>query len=172
VLLKVQPGDVGWQEIQPLSALVYPPEVLATIVWRDVTWALAERWVLAYDEKQLVSAVGLYPRNGLHDGSKVRIGGIGGVMTDPAHRARGFATAALGCAQALFREIGTDFSLLFSEPKNFAFYTGLGWRVFADDVMVDQPGGRGPFTVTTAMVRDIGKPAPLGGTIDLCGLPW
>jgi len=94
------------------------------------------------------------------------------VMTHPACRARGFASTALRRADDSFRAHGVDFTLLFCEPKNFAFYGGLGWRVFPGTVIVEQPNGRGPFAVMTAMVHDASKPAPSGGTIDLCGLPW
>jgi aminoglycoside 2'-N-acetyltransferase I len=170
--VELRGGDETWAIAEPLMELVYPPEIMATIVWRDVTWAHADERVLVYDEEQLVSHAGLYLRQGLHDGSAVRIGGIGGVMTHPAYRIRGFASAALRRADEAFRTRGVDFSLLFCEPKNVAFYGGLGWRVFSGVVIVAQPGGRGPFTVTTAMVRTASKPAPSDGTIDLCGLPW
>jgi aminoglycoside 2'-N-acetyltransferase I len=170
--LEIRAGDAGWTEIAPLFAVVYPPDVLATIVWRGVTWAHADRWVLIYREARLVSAVGMYRRDGLHGDAPVRIGGIGGVMTHPDERGRGGASAALRQAHSLFREDGADFSLLFCEAKNIGFYRRLDWRVFAGEVIVEQPGGRGPFSVMGAMVRSIRSEAPAGGTIDLCGLPW
>ncbi|HZB93510.1 MAG TPA: GNAT family N-acetyltransferase [Stellaceae bacterium] len=170
--LHVQPGRDAWKEVEPLAALVYPPEVLATIVWRDVTWAHADQWVLVYDQERLVSTAGMHLRKGLQDGASVRIGGIGEVMTHPEHRRRGYATAALRHAEKLFRDCGTDFNLLFCEPKNIAFYSGLGWHAFPGDVIVEQPGGRVLFTVTRAMVQAARKSAPSRGTIDLCGLPW
>jgi aminoglycoside 2'-N-acetyltransferase I len=170
--VKLRGGDESWAIAEPLMELVYPPDIMATIVWRDVTWAHADERVLVYDEERLVSHAGLYLRQGLHGGSAVRIGGIGGVMTHPAYRARGFASAALRRADDSFRAHGVDFTLLFCEPKNFAFYGGLGWQVFSGIVTVEQPDGRGPFRVMAAMVRAARKPAPAGGTINLCGLPW
>jgi aminoglycoside 2'-N-acetyltransferase I len=170
--VELRGGDETWAIAEPLMELVYPPDIMATIVWRDVTWAHAAERVLVCDEERLVSHAGLYLRHGLHDGSAVRIGGIGGVVTHPAYRARGFASAALHRAEDAFRAHGVDFTLLFCEPKNFAFYGSLGWRVFPGEVIVEQPGGRGPFTIMSAMVRDLRKPAPAGGMIDLCGLPW
>ena len=170
--VELRGGDETWAIAEPLMELVYPPEIMATMVWRDVTWAHADERVLVHDEERLVSHAGLYLRQGLHDGSAVRIGGIGGVMTHPAYRTRGFASAALRRAEESFRAHGVDFALLFCEPKNFAFYGGLGWRVFPGMVIVEQPNGRGPFTIMTTMVRDVSTPAPSVGTIDLCGLPW
>jgi aminoglycoside 2'-N-acetyltransferase I len=170
--VELRGGDETWAIAEPLMELVYPPEIMATMVWRDVTWAHADERVLVHDAERLVSHAGLYLRQGSHDGSAVRIGGIGGVMTHPAYRTRGFASAALRRAEESFRAHGVDFALLFCEPKNFAFYGGLGWRVFSGMVIVEQPNGRGPFTIMTTMVRDVSTPAPSVGTIDLCGLPW
>lgn len=170
--VEVWPGDTGWNEMAPLVALVYPPDILATIVWRDVTWAHADRRVLVYEGERLVSTVSIYFRNGLLGAASIRIGGIGGVMTHPAHRGCGFASAAMRRADLLFQEDGSAFSVLFCEPKNFAFYRRLGWQIFAGDVMVDQPGGRMKFTVMTPMMRGVTHPSPIGGVVDLCGLPW
>jgi hypothetical protein len=50
--IEVRPGDDSWRDIQPLFALVYPPEVLAGLVWRDVTWANADSRVLMYEVRR------------------------------------------------------------------------------------------------------------------------
>jgi aminoglycoside 2'-N-acetyltransferase I len=170
--IEIRPGDDSWREIQPLVELVYPPEVLATIVWRDVAWAHAHRRMLVYDRQQLVSAVGLFPRRGRHDGERVHIGGIGGVMTHPEHRRRGFAGAAMRRARGLFATEGMDFALLFCEPENIGFYGALGWCLFPGGVIADQPAGCGPFTLMRAMVLGLARAAPACWVIDLCGLPW
>jgi aminoglycoside 2'-N-acetyltransferase I len=172
VRIEVRPGDDSWSEIQPLEGVVYPPEVLARIVWRDVAWANADSRVLVHEAGRLVSVVSLYQREGRHDGMPVRIGGIGGVMTHPDHRRRGFARAAMAAARRFFAADRMDFSLLFVEPKNIGFYGALGWRVFPEPVIVEQPAGRAPFALMTAMVSGLARAAPAAGIIDLCGLPW
>jgi aminoglycoside 2'-N-acetyltransferase I len=170
--LDIRDGDESWREVEPLHDLVYPPEILATIVWRDVTWAHAQRRVLVTEDGTLVAAVGLYFRDGRHDGEATQIGGIGGVVTHPQHRRRGFASAAMRRAAAAFAEAGVDFGLLFCEAYNIAFYAGLGWQASPGPVIVEQPGSVGPFTIMTPMARGIAAPAPARGTIDLQGLPW
>jgi aminoglycoside 2'-N-acetyltransferase I len=170
--IEVRPGDDSWRDIQPLFALVYPPEILAGLVWRDVTWANADSRVLVYEGERLVSAVGLYRREGRHDGMPVRLGGVGGVMTLPKHRRHGFASAGMHHARRLFAEARIDFGLLFCEPKNIAFYGQRGWSVFPEPVVVEQPARRGPFTLMTAMVLGLARATPTAGMIDLCGLPW
>jgi aminoglycoside 2'-N-acetyltransferase I len=172
VAIEIRPGDASWSETQPLVVLVYPPEVVAAIVWRDVTWAHATSRLLVREGGQLVSVVGLYPRQARHDGEQVLVGGIGGVMTHPEHRRRGFAGIAMHQARRLFAEQGVDFALLFCEPKNIPFYGALGWSIFPGQVIVEQPAGRAPFTLMTAMVLGLVRPAPATGVIDLCGLPW
>lgn len=171
--VELRSGNDGWPVVEPLNALVYPPEVLASIVWREAEWSHADKRVLVYLGERLIAAVGLYLRDGTHDGAGVRIGGIGGVMTHPEHRGRGFASAGMHRAEDFFAERGdVDFGLLVCEPKNIGFYARLGWRVFPGELVVEQHGRRGAFTVTMPMVRAVRRPAPSGGTIDLCGLPW
>ncbi|HEX6842475.1 MAG TPA: GNAT family N-acetyltransferase [Stellaceae bacterium] len=171
--LEVLDGDRSWDEIVPLVKLVYPPHVLATIVWRDVTWANADRRLVLYEEEQAVAVTSMYMRECLCDGAPIRIGGIGGVMTHPAYRRRGLATAALSHAERLYRDdVGVAFSLLFCEPRLATFYADRGWHSFRGSVIVEQPGGRGPFTIMSTMVRGLGRPAATEGIIDLCGLPW
>lgn len=171
--LAVLGGDESWDEIVPLVNIVYPPDVLATIVWRDVTWAKADRRVVLYEDERPVAVTSMYMRDCVYDGSSIRIGGIGGVMTHPAYRRRGLATAALRRAEQSYRgDAGVAFGLLFCEPRLAKFYADRGWHSFDGDVIVEQPSGRRPFTVTSTMVGGFAGPAPTKGIIDLCGLPW
>lgn len=70
--LEVLDGDGSWDEIVPLVKLVYPSEVLATIVWRDVTWANADRRVVLYEDEQAVAVTSMYMRECLYDGAPMR----------------------------------------------------------------------------------------------------
>ena len=62
--IQVEPGETSWGEVAPLGNLVYPPDVAATLSWRDVTWAHAEQRVMLRDETgALLAHVGLYHRD-------------------------------------------------------------------------------------------------------------
>jgi predicted acetyltransferase len=172
--IDISPGDTTWEAAEPLLDMVWPEQVMETIVWRDVAWAHADRRVLVRDEvppHDLVCHVGLFTRAGLWHDKPVTIGGIGGVATHPDRRNSGLATAAMRQAMACFAREGKDFAVLFCEPHNHAFYRSLGWHLFAGDVFCEQPQGRIRFDLMATFVYDLAL-APRDGTIDLRGLPW
>jgi len=162
-----------WELVRPLYDEVWPPEVATSWAGKDLVWAHAEYRVLLREAGEaLIAHVGLYPRDIRIDGVKTRVCGIGGVIVHPARRGAGYGAAAMRHAQDFMRQEGFAFALLFCEEKNVEFYRKLGWRVFAGTVIVEQPRGRGAFTILAAMVLDLNAAAPSTGTIDLCGLPW
>jgi GNAT superfamily N-acetyltransferase len=171
--LEEKDGLESRAEIAPLRAAVYPPDVLATIVWRHVVSAPTTRRILVYDGSTLVSAAGILFRNATVNGIATHIAGIGGVMTLPTAQRKGFGRAAMLAAHEVAeRRKTTAFGLLFCEPKNIGFYQSLGWCVFNGTVIVEQPDAVGPYHVMPALVRSFADTVPAEGTIDLCGLPW
>jgi predicted acetyltransferase len=171
--IEILNGDASWPQAAPLFDAVWPPEVVAQLPWANTKFANAELRVLVQDETAgVVCHVGLYRREATWNARKVRIGGIGGVLTHDAFRRRGLASVALNAAiQTLKDERSTDFALLFCEPHNAAFYGNRGWKPFNGEVFAEQPGGRVRFEVMLPMVFYL-KRAPHEGVIDLCGLPW
>ncbi len=169
--IEIVDGSDGWACAEPLDREVYPPEAMAKVVWRDVTWAHADKRVFVYRDDTPVCHVGLYLRGGTHDGAPVRIAGIGGVMTSPRARRTGCASEAMRAAAIFMDEQRVDFGLLFCETHNVAFYRGLGWRPFDGEVFCRQPQGRICFDLMHTMLLPR-RGAPEGGVIDLCGLPW
>lgn len=171
--IEIRSGDASWPTAAPLFNAVWPPEVVATLPWAKVVFAHAELRVLVEDETEgLVCHVGLHRREATWNGRKVRIGGIGGVLTHEGFRRRGLASVALNAATQTFKdERATDFALLFCEPHNADFYRNRGWKPFGGEVFAEQPTGRVRFDVMMPMVFYL-KRAPHEGEIDLCGLPW
>jgi aminoglycoside 2'-N-acetyltransferase I len=169
--IEVVDGDAGWGLVEPLDREVYPPEVMATVPWRDVTWARADKRVVVSDEEGVRCHVGVFWREGAFDRQSVRLAGIGGVMTSAGVRRKGYASGALREAARLMSERGSDFGLLFCEPHNEPFYGTLGWTCFNGEVWAEQPEGRVRFDIMRALCLPV-LMAPKLGVIDLCGLPW
>jgi aminoglycoside 2'-N-acetyltransferase I len=116
--IEVVPGDSGWPQAEPLLGAVWPPEVVATLPWREVVWAHANYRVLMFDDSDhIVCHVGLFLRGAQWDGCLVKIGGIGGVATREDSRRRGIASLAMRRAIDELRDVhSADFGLLLSEP--------------------------------------------------------
>src|SRR5258708_22378461 len=94
--IEIKAGDVGWEEAAPLLKAVWPPEIVATLPWRDVVWARPDQRVLVFDHANtLIGHVAIVIRNATLDGQAVKIGGIGGVATRGDCRRRGGARAAV-----------------------------------------------------------------------------
>jgi aminoglycoside 2'-N-acetyltransferase I len=165
-------GDESWPLVEPLERVVYPPDVLNAVIWREVEWANANVRVLIRDNSgTVVTHVGIYIREGLHEGLPVRIGGIGGVMTAPTVRCRGYASRALDRATGYMADLDADFGLLFCEPHNDRFYDDRRWHAFRGTVLAVQDAATQAFTLMGARILSL-KCAPQGGVIDLKGLPW
>jgi aminoglycoside 2'-N-acetyltransferase I len=171
--IEVKAGDVGWQQAAPLLKAVWPPEVVATLPWRDVAWASPDQRVLVFNRAgEIVGHVAIVLREVMFDGRSVKVGGIGGVATKEDCRRQGVARAAMRRAtQEIHDAHKVDFGLLFCEPRHAPVYEKLGWHAFDGDVFVTQPLGRVRFDVTDPYVLDL-EIAPRAGVLDLCGLPW
>jgi aminoglycoside 2'-N-acetyltransferase I len=169
---EVRDGGESWPLAEPVLRAVWPPEVMASLAWRGLVFAHADRRVLARDESgRLVCHVGLFLREIRWDGRPVNVGGIGGVATLPDCRGRGFASIALRRAADCFADAKLDFGLLFCEAARFDYYRNQGWRQFHGSVTMEQPNGRSRLTSLTPFVLDI-RLSPRSGDLDLCGLPW
>jgi len=171
--IEIKAGDVGWPEAAPLLQAVWPPEIVATLPWRDVVWAQPDQRVLVFDHANtIIGHAAIVMRDATWNDQVVKIGGIGGVATRGDHRCRGVARAAVAKGiEEIHRAHNADFGLLFCEPRHAPLYQKLGWRAFEGDVLVTQPRGQVRFDVTDPYVFDL-KTAPRTGVLDLCGLPW
>lgn len=155
-----------------LTRAVYPPGAAPT-AGMGLTWAAPQWAVLAWEDGQLVSHVGIVTREATLDGRAVRIGGIGSVKTHPAARGQGHAGIALRRAVEFFAaDPALAFALLVCLPPLVPYYGRLGWQPFGGTLLIEQPGGTVPFTANEVLILPVHAPAPQAGTIDLRGLPW
>lgn len=158
--------------IRALSQAVYPPEAVKDWPGRHIEWAKPGWCVRVHADGTLVSHVGVVIRDGTHDGLPRRIGGIGGVMTHPAARRKGYADAGIKRAIEFFCEEAADFGLLVCEDRLREYYGRQGWRDFGGELLVRQRGERTAFVFNRVMTLAVRVDAPISGTIDLCGPPW
>jgi hypothetical protein len=170
--------------VQYLKSVVYPPDAFLQRLklWfmrrlgkmgRRYTWASPQWLVLLTEGDELITGVGINVREIISNGASKRIGGIGGVMTHPARRNEGLASWAMQeAAHRLHDELQVAFALLFCRPHLVPFYKRLKWKSFEGKVLAYQPEGKIDFMSKGPMVLDVREQAPLGGTLDLNGLPW
>ena len=166
--------EADWAAVRALSLAVYPPEVAAAWPGGHLEWAKSEWCVRVWgSEGSLVSYTGIILRQASCDGRPARVGGVGGVMTHPAARGRGYAAQGIRRAVEFFREQGdVAIALLVCEPGLLEYYGRLGWRAFDGRLLVRQRGQPADFTFNRVMLHDVNIAAPDSGSIDLQGPPW
>ncbi len=128
--------DLKADEIDELIehfALVFqdaaPRERFERALYDDSTLELSQVKVVVEDCK-IVSAVRVANRPVRIGGTRVEMGGIGGVSTHPDYRRRGHGTALLQAQVAYMEQQGYDISMLFSGLTGF--YQGVGWDCFPE----------------------------------------
>jgi aminoglycoside 2'-N-acetyltransferase I len=161
--------------LHDLNAAVYPPEIAAAWPGRSIEWA-ARKWsVIVWDDvmSQAVAHAGIVVRQARWNDCAVKVGGVGGVMTHPQFRAKGYARTAVNRAINFFRERGDiDFGLLVCKPSLIPLYERFGWKAFPGDLLVEQHGKPIKFTFNLPMTCPLRLTEELSGTIDLLGPPW
>jgi GNAT superfamily N-acetyltransferase len=167
--------DKDRASLAELSGAVYPPDVAAAWPGRSIEWAARHWSVMVWDDDQtlVLAHAGVLDRNARLNQANVKIGGIGGVMTHPAFRKQGIATAAIDRCIDFFRGQGdVDFALLVCDSNLIPFYDRLGWQQFLGRLLVNQRGQTTEFTFNLPMIYRIRCQSEFGGIIDLQGPPW
>ena len=140
-----------------------------------ITWTCEAPWhVVVYEDGQPVSYLDILERPCTVDGQPVNLAGIGGVMTPPEFRKRGYASQALEAAAGFMRtRIDAPFALLVTGQSRIPFYGRLGWQPVEGPLRFFQPDGLDKSDrIAVIMILSLrGDPWP-GGEIDLRGLPW
>lgn len=101
-----------------------------------------------------------------------RIGGLGGVITRPEARGRGFGRRIVSHSTQFLRdEWGVSFGLLFCLPRLVPFYEFQGWSLVEPGILIDQPGGKIPCPILVMIRRFSDERWPMD-RVDLDSLPW
>jgi len=138
-----------------------------TLDWRHKD----QRFVL-YDNEEPVSHAGILSHIVTVNDEPILVAGLGGVVTVPGARRKGFARQlVLDAMRFAESEWKVRAGLLFCRPQMLAYYERLGWQIVESPVMIEQPGGKivAPLQV---MVIPFGDWAWPSGTVELQSLPW
>ena len=111
-----------------LQCLIFRPdghERYTAYLHGDPSYALGQTRVVVVDG-EIVATLRIWDRTIRVGATAVKMGGIGGVGTHPAHRRRGYASAMLRDASDWMRSRGYLTSVLFTEVAS-QFYRRHGW---------------------------------------------
>jgi GNAT superfamily N-acetyltransferase len=135
-------------------------------------WAPKTLHVLLVKSGITVAHAGLLERVVTVGDQLVKVAGIGGVLTRPDCRGKGFGQMAVQAAEELvLRQTDARFGLLFCRDVVRPWYERLGWLLLEEAVWIDQPAGtiRSPLPV---MVKSFSQQGWPGGAVRLGGGPW
>jgi len=138
----------------------------------QLQWRPTEKHVLIIEGGRNVCHVGMVKHTVAVEGHPVAVAGIGGVLTRPECRGRGYGRIAMKAAEALaLSEMGVDFMLLFCKPALQCWYEDLGWVKVPSPVWVEQQ--QGPIVQPlVSMARCLGAEQWPRGEVRLGCLPW
>jgi len=138
----------------------------------QLRWRPTEKHVLIVEGGRNVCHVGLVKHTVAVEGLLVPIAGIGGVLTRPECRGRGYARIAMKAAEAFaLSQMGVNFMLLFCRPALQSWYEGLGWVKVSSAVWIEQQQGT-IVQPLVSMVKCLGPKQWPQGEVRLGCLPW
>lgn len=144
-----------------------PDTVLTEMQWGPVEWL-----VMGLVDGAIVSNVCLLVREISVGNQPLRVGGVGGVMTHPAHQRKGYAGQLLERGHAFLRvELKVDYAHLVCAEERVAYYSKFGYRRMTAPMLVAYKGGKVYFPGPVMVACLSGAPWP-EGPVDLLGNPW
>jgi aminoglycoside 2'-N-acetyltransferase I len=138
----------------------------------NLTWQPKTLHVFVVEDGVTVSHAGIVERTVTVGGDLVLVFGIGGVLTRPDCRGKGFGQMAVQRAEEhARRHENVNFGLLFCRDAVRPWYERLGWSPIAEPVWIDQPEEtiQAPLAV---MAKCFGRERWPAGTVRLGCLPW
>jgi len=155
------------RRLDSISGMAYGPDD-SGLEWTDeADWRV---WLEI--EGEIVSFLIIVVREARVGETPVRLAGIGGVATHPAHQRRGYAAQVMDAAAVFMRDsLRVDFGHLLCSPDLLPYYARFGWQAVEGPLLVDQPGGKISLD-HIHMILPCASDLWPAGTLDLCGLPW
>ncbi len=148
---------------------VRPFALLAdTYRWARPTWS-----VLVKADGHVVSHAGILLRMVRVGDQPVMVAGVGDVMTQPAYRRRGYASAAVAKATSFAATmLAVPFALRLCPAGTRPPSNPLAWQIVDDGIFCEQAGQMVPLAGETLMVLALGAQDWPTGWVDLGGEPW
>ena len=136
------------------------------------TWRPKDLHVVLDVDGKAASHVGLVDHTVNVAGTRVRVGGVGGVATNGLMHGRGYAQKTLRYAEKMMcEELKVEFGLLFCLDRLKPFYERQNWQLLTEPVEFDQPSGKMISPLNVMMLPCRGETWP-AGVVNLDSLPW
>jgi predicted GNAT family N-acyltransferase len=137
----------------------------------DLIWRPKAEQLVLYEGETPISTCGLLRQTVELCTAALDVGGIGGVVTRPEFRGRGYGGQLLEEALRIFREeYLLDAAMLFCREELVPFYRERGWQVLEAPVSILQATGT-VTCPTPVMVYPFQSPWP-SGPVHIDSLPW
>lgn len=138
----------------------------------EENWAKPKWVALVYLYRELVSFCYVIESKIFLNHEKVKIGGIGGVMTLPAYRGMGIVSELLDrMDKFMFDVLNVDYGLLVCDESLITFYRERGWYT-VDCPVYYKPGNRLKLFEGNTMLKSVGNDQYQPDAITIAGKLW
>ena len=128
--------------------------------------------VLAYCENVFVGFAAIFRRDVCIGGDPISMGCVGGVITRPEYRGKGYGTLMMmELKRIMFRSLGCKIGGLLCERATVGFYERLGWKCSIEAAFVERDGKKVQWPEAFMYYAETDK-GRNDREIDLRGLPW
>ena len=138
----------------------------------NLQWRRKDLRFVLYKDGIPLSHAGILKHTVTVNAVEVSVAGLGGVVTVPEARGRGFARQVVQQAMSFAESEWTvSAGLLFCRPPMVPYYQALGWEIVESAAIIEQPNGKitSPLPVMVLPFNEIHWPA---GVVELQSLPW
>ena len=153
VIRRARAGDVG-RILDLLAHYDVPRSYFEPFYLRDPTYRPEHSW-LAEQDGQLVAHLRVYDRKVRVGGAKLRVAGVGNVITAPEQRGRGYAGQLL---EAMLAELPLErFAYSLLRAYRPALYERYGWAPIEEELVsvTLSPDGAGPVSIAAFADEDL-----------------